>query len=201
MAHVVVKIGGCNGSGKTSVVRALFEAYDLEPQYDFGSKKISAYVAPLATGPQLVVLGSYKNVCGGMDTISDKDVRLALVKQYAKPGNVVIYEGLITGKTYGAMGALSEEDDQAGKWLYTFMNTPFAICVNRVLARRAAAGNMNPFDPERTMRPTFTSCERLPERVRVRGVHPEPLMLRHEQAPGTLAARVLKEALELYNAQ
>jgi hypothetical protein len=110
-----------------------------------------------------MVLGSYASTCGGMDSISDKEERLAFVKYACKPGRIVVFEGLITGKTYGKLGELSEAHykRKAGRWLYAFMDTPFDVCAARVLQRRAAAGNANPFDPERTMRSTFTSCEHL----------------------------------------
>lgn len=197
MAHAVVKIGGCNGSGKTSVVRALLESNGNEPQYDLKPNKPSAYIRKLATGQKLVILGSYENVCGGMDTISDKYDRLNLVRKYARHGNIVVYEGLITGKTYGAMGEMSEEPNQRGRWLYTFMDTPWEVCVARVHARRIAKGNLSPLDPERTLRPTFGSCDRLPGRVAKLGHR--VLMLDHRKTAAQLSTILLDQAQALYD--
>lgn len=156
----VVKIGGCNGSGKTSIVRHILDSNNFEKVGT--NSKTTAYKASLEIPHYkervpFVILGSYTNQCGGMDTISDKLDRLALLEQYNDGENVVIYEGLITGKTYGAMGAISEREDQKGKWLYVYMDTPFDTCVHRVLERRAAKGSNSEFNPERTMRPTFKS--------------------------------------------
>jgi len=176
---VVVKIGGTNGSGKTSVARALIEQYEHNPI--MGSKKIEAYKVSTELPMPVYLLGSYVNVCGGMDGISDKHDRLALVRKYAVPGNIVVYEGLITGKTYGAMGAMSEEPQQRGCWLYTFMDTPYEVCVGRILDRRRARGNYAPFDPERTVRATFNSCVSTARRAAAEG-H-DVLMLDHTQPP------------------
>lgn len=155
---LVVKIGGCNGSGKTSLVRALMAELNAQPiTHPTKPKKHIAYVGK--NRRPVYILGSYQNSCGGMDTISDKHERFALVEQYAQPGNVVVFEGLITGKTYGALGELSERPGHKGKWVYTFMDTPFEVCVKRVLQRRKAAGNHAEFDPERTMRSTFKAVQ------------------------------------------
>lgn len=175
---MIVKLGGCNGSGKTTLMRGLMDLWEFKPLTTKGTKTTAYSAAVKPTDlmahlfKQVIVLGSYATVCGGMDTISDKHERLALVEQYTGPlhaDKLVFYEGLITGKTYGAMGALSEASSVP--WLYTFMDTPFDVCVKRVLARRAAKGNNAPFDPERTMRPTYKSCLTVARRAAAIG-HP-----------------------------
>lgn len=159
----VVKLGGCNGSGKTTIARAVLELSNAKPEHDakIGTKNPNWYLGEY-DGHRVAVLGSYETVCGGMDTISDKDDRFNFVKKMAKGFDIVFFEGLITGKTYGALGELSEKHfDKDILWLYAFMDTPFNVCVKRVLKRRKERGALGAFDPERTMRPTFTSCERL----------------------------------------
>lgn len=213
---VVTKLGGCNGSGKTSVARALMKLVKAEP--GFVTSRADHYYEGRApkTGVPVIILGSYEKVCGGMDTISDKDDRLALVKAHAKLGRIVFFEGLITGKTYGALGALSEEHVAAkgkahGAWLYAFMDTPFEECVRRTEQRRAAAAAEKgkqpaPLDPERTLRPTFDSCEHLWEKLvgtRKAKIGPQPyphptLRLDHTQTPDKLAKVLLARAEKLY---
>lgn len=190
----VVKIGGCNGSGKTSIVRGVLSHIGCTP--GIGSK-VSGYKFPYDTAT-VAVLGDYspERACGGMDTITDKDQRLGLVKSNARDGQIVFYEGLITGKTYGAMGALS--DRQKGHWIYAFMDTPFEVCVERVLQRRKAKGNDAPFDPERTMRPTFKSCASVAARAAAEGHR--VVMIDHRLKPATAAKKLLTLALEHYHA-
>ncbi len=154
---LVVKIGGCNGSGKTSIIASIIEEFKFTP-FEVKGKKVLAYRAVINKIPYYI-LGSYHTACGGMDTISNKEEVRALVEKYAQPHteNVVIFEGLITGKTYGYLGNLSEGKDHMGRWLYAFMDTPFDVCADRVLRRRRAKGNDSPFDAERTMRSTYKS--------------------------------------------
>lgn len=196
---MIVKIGGCNGSGKTSLMRGLMDIWNFVPVPVDPAKiggKVARYEA-LIKEPELmahlftkvVVLGDYRNVCGGMDTISDKEVRYAMVESWVKDKKaLVLFEGLITGKTYGALGSLSEAS--AVPWLYTYMDTPFDVCVERVLARRKAAGNTAPFDPERTMRPTFKSCQSTAARAKQLG-HPV-FMVNHKLNPTKAAKELLK---------
>lgn len=194
---LVVKIGGCNGSGKTSLVRALIAELNLQPvQHPTKPKRISAYTGKL--GAHTVwVLGSYANTCGGMDTISDKHERMALVKQYAIPKskNIVIFEGLITGKTYGALGTLSCDEGHYGNWIYAFMDTPFNECVRRVLERRINAGNDAPFDPTRTMLSTFKSVQSVRAKASSEKYH-SVYDIKHNQKPG-VAARLLLQNIQI----
>lgn len=201
---LVIKLGGTNGSGKTSVARALLEKYKMTP---IEHKKGRPYVYG-GDGPKdhrVIVLGPYVTACGGCDAISDKHDRLALLREYADPTSdrIVFYEGLITGKTYGAMGAMSEEVGQKGRWLYAFMDTPFEVCVERVRNRRyegAIAKNASPeeallhanaLDAERTMRPTFKSIISTEQRAREAG-H-QTLWLPHDKTPAQIVAKLMKQ--------
>jgi len=185
---IVVKLGGTNGSGKTSIARALMEMMGQSIARHHGGK-IQAYSGKVE-GRVWAILGNYENVCGGMDTISDKNIRLAMVRHWAENAHVdvVFFEGLITGKTYGAFGAMSEEPQHIGKWLYAFMDTPFEECVARVTQRRQAKGNEAPFDAERTMRPTYKAVNSVALRAATVGhtVYKVPYQLTPAQAASSL---------------
>lgn len=204
---VVVKIGGVNGSGKTTLAKGLISNLKMRP-YPSQVKKPEAYIADYKDF-RVVLLGSYENVCGGMDTISDKDERYNLVKKYAKKNTILFFEGLITGKTFGALGGLSDSHVQKkkGRWIYAFMDTPFEVCVERVLGRRAAAAaakgkEPTEFDPERTMRPTYNSCVRLAEKLRERrcgaGLKHKVVELEHRQAGEKMATNLLNRAIRVF---
>lgn len=196
----VIKIGGCNGSGKSSLVRALMdlaaEGTMATRTFRVKSSKAEAYtVEPTAqprkyTRPQMVILGDYSTACGGMDGISDKNDRIALLEKYAVENNIVVYEGLITGKTYGAMGEISEREGHKGNWLYVYMDTPFDVCVQRVLQRRQQKGNHNAFDPERTMRPTYKAILATSKRAAAEG-H-SVYWINHKFTPQQASANLLQ---------
>ena len=203
---IVVKLGGTNGSGKTSVARALLGrmkgclALGTLPN----SKKFKGYGGTI-DGKFWSVLGSYETACGGMDTISDKNIRLDLIKaEILNDENaVVFFEGLITGKTYGAIGELSEVDNGA-RWMYAFMDTPFEVCVERVLARRQEAAKLKGslggmagafnFNPERTMRPTYKSVQAVAKRATAQGHR--VVWLPHKLAPPQVAQFLVNKVEE-----
>jgi hypothetical protein len=204
----VIKLGGCNGSGKTSVAKAVMDLAEVMPFRWTGNRKSPNFYDGQWQGRPVVVLGSYESACGGMDTISDKDERVAMIKwaiENIDDNGIVFFEGLMTGKTYGALGAMSEVHKAMGTpWLYAFLDTPFEVCVERVLTRRKAAGNHEPFDPERTMRSTFDSCLHLREKLQGERVGRTPIptdhpvmVLKHNQKPAALARQLLTRAEKL----
>jgi hypothetical protein len=184
---VVVKIGGCNGSGKSTLAFALLD-FPHKPFYDdlVPKGKVAGYIVQHPKA-KIRVLGRYESACGGIDSVGNVDVWAPLAKKYSTDATVdiVFLEGLMSGKVYGQLGAWSERPDQKGRWLYAFMDTPFDICVERVLARRHARGNLAPFDPERTMRSTFRGVQGAERLARAAG-H-TVMMLDHTTSP---AARI-----------
>lgn len=193
---IVVKLGGTNGSGKTAVARALI---GMQLENEVSSKANYGFIHNLRWS----ILGSYRNSYRGMDTINDKIERLELVRNTIEGvgSDVVFFEGLITGKTYGAFGAMSDEPAQKGKWIYAFMDTPFDVCVDRVLQRRALAaqakgrpqGPVQPFNPERTMRPTYKAVHAAAKRALAAGHR--VLWLPHQYKPPEIA-QILVDAVE-----
>lgn len=194
---VIIKMAGTSGSGKTSVVRALIKGLNMTPLGD--GPKPEAYVAPAPWSDtverQLVVLGPYVNVCGGMDCLTNQSAKMALLTKYAAAENVVVFEGLITGGTYGEMGELSETPGHKGRWIYAFMDTPLKVCSERVLSRRLERGNVKPFDPYRTLAPKHKYIARLAERVTELG-H-TVMTLHHELRPIDLADQLLVAAHDM----
>lgn len=158
---VVVKLGGCNGSGKSTLAFALLD-FPHTPFYDdiVPGGKVAGYIIEHPKA-RIRLLGRYETACGGIDALGNVDIWAALAKKYSADYTVdiVFLEGLMSGKVYGQLGAWSERPEQRGRWVYCFMDTPFEVCVERVLARRRAKGNLAPFDPERTMRSTFRGVE------------------------------------------
>ena len=141
---MIIKLAGANGSGKSTLARAFIKHWNLKPVTWPGKSKIKLYQARIAhpSFKQAVVLGDYTNACGGMDGVSNKDVRLAMVAEYTTrqyKSTLLLFEGVLLGVTYGAMGELSERS--AVPWLYAFLTTPYEECVRRVEQRRQAKGN------------------------------------------------------------
>jgi adenylate kinase family enzyme len=143
----VIKIHGCSGAGKTTLVRAIMSKYGAVPCYPEDSKATKPEAYETAAKIGAYILGSYENVCGGMDTISDVRDALKLIDKYYRRGHV-IHEGLLQSTYYGVMGEHSKPFGQ--NYIYAFLNTPVEVCITRIMQRRADAGNTRPWDPNKT---------------------------------------------------
>lgn len=172
----VIKIHGVNGSGKSTLARAFLE------HFDFRVEKFEHYTSNIAKIPEesklfncgvrrLVVLGKYNVACGGLDTIVNQEAKMAALKKYARNDTLVVIEGILPSTTYGEMGKFSEQLGQKGNWLYVFLNTPFEICVDRIIARRLEKGNFKDFDPNRSMAPKIKAIEAVKRKAEERGQH------------------------------
>jgi hypothetical protein len=120
-------------------------------------------------------LGSYEQSCGGVDTLDSADTVMRLIDKYHILGHVV-FEGLLQSTYYGRMGAHSVQygDD----YIYAFLDTPIDLCLERVVARRAASGRNNKFNPQLT-RDKHATIDALRRKLE-RGTH-RVVVLQHDK--------------------
>lgn len=162
MKHQIVNIRGCNGSGKTTLVRRFIEKLPTQPLGGKPSRPLGYRVDASAWGIEtpVFIIGSYENTCGGADGISTQEqIADRTVKAYGH-GHVLV-EGLLMSKS-SAGGHVAPVLKEHGA-IFGFLDTPWDVCLQRVLGRRAAAGNDKPFDPEKTMRSAYEQCHRSAE--------------------------------------
>jgi thymidylate kinase len=155
---MIINIRGTSGSGKSSLVRDLMSAAeDTEPiqpsAYPYTGKQVIGYgLDGLDTFDQrdVHVVGRYETPCGGCDGIKTQDEVCQRVRRMSRMGHVV-FEGLLISHIYGRYKALHEELATPNQpYLWFFLDTPLDICLSRVQARRASAGNDKPLDPTNT---------------------------------------------------
>jgi hypothetical protein len=97
------------------------------------------------------IIGSYKNTCGGCDTIPTQDLACSLVRHFSQFGHV-LFEGLLMSHLFARYAALYNELTSAGeKFVVAYMDTPLELSVERVKQRRLAAGNTKEFNPQNTI--------------------------------------------------
>ena len=140
---MVVNVRGTSGSGKTYAVRYVMDQLHARPVRGNKSKKPLYY--ELDGG--VYVIGSYENVCGGCDTISDMDTVMARVEGCASKGSV-IFEGLLVTGSYGRWLEVSKR--VGGDFVWAFLDTPLDVCIERIMARRQARGDFRPLNPKNT---------------------------------------------------
>lgn len=146
---MLVKIHGTSGAGKSTIAFNLLEASVMEPvKMGENPKKPEAYEIRLPNSAiPTYVLGSYENQCGGMDGIVSVQHQAQLIHKYAEMGNVV-YEGLLMSTYYGGLGR--EMEMYGDNHIWAFLDTPIDVCIDRVKARRLAAGNERPLNERNT---------------------------------------------------
>jgi predicted ABC-type ATPase len=155
---------GTNGSGKTTIVRAV--TAKLTKLKDYTTRNgvfTTIYTTP--KGEAVAVIGKYNNTCGGCDTVKRvRDVidAIAEVSLHAH----VLFEGLIVGSLQQLTKDIADACPHAVLHARALSTTPDE-CIERVLARRVAAGNDKPFDPTKSLltkvKPVISAARKLDE--------------------------------------
>ena len=191
MKHQIVNIRGCNGSGKTTLVRRFL---DRLPSTPLGGKpgRPAGYrvdASPWGLALPVFVVGSYENACGGTDGIKTQEEIAERTLKAHGAGHVLV-EGLLMSKS--SAGGHVAPILKAHGAIFGFLDTPWDTCLQRVLGRRAAAGNDKPFDPDKTMRSAFEQCHRSAELLTQAGGY-DVRWIDHLNAVGTVV-QYLKDA-------
>lgn len=148
---MIINIRGTNGSGKTTLARALIGA-DPQPV------DLIRYNAPTKRDPQrrlavegygrpggFLAIGSYKQGCGGMDTIPSFDLQhQAIRKAYDWDGMAgerprhVVCEGVLASTVFGSWGNFFSGFNK-DEVLIAYLDTPLEVCLERIRERQIAA--------------------------------------------------------------
>lgn len=195
--NMIVNIRGTSGSGKTHLVRELMAAMTDVGSIQNGGK-VEGYRGHLRypdieTRAGLVedvhtisILGKYETACGGCDTIKTQAEILGRVSSYSTIGSVV-FEGLLISVIFESyrqlascwntpyftmekhmVKALRRELETFPPFVFAFLDTPLNVCIDRVKARRLAAGNTKPLDETNT-RAKWDTCRRVAEKFKEAG--------------------------------
>lgn len=168
MKHQIVNIRGCNGSGKTTIVRRFLEKLSVQPLGGKPGRPAGYQVdaSPWGINAPVFVVGSYENACGGADGINTQEEIAERVTK-AHPMGHVLVEGLLMSKSSdkGHVAPILKEHGA----IFAFLDTPWDVCLERVLNRRKEAGNEKPFDPDKTMRSAYEQCHRSHELLTLAG--------------------------------
>lgn len=136
---MIVNIRGTNGSGKSTVARALIGmAQPAVPVYGvLGPRQPEAYRLALpGCVRSAAVLGPYLAPTGGCDCLASYAQLVGLLEKYRRTGHVV-FEGAWLSDAWGRVGAYL--DGHSADVLLAFMDTPLDVCLQRLTARRVEA--------------------------------------------------------------
>lgn len=147
----IVSIRGTHGSGKSTIVRKILDKYPHTPRQKIGAKRPEGYLVNLPNGRNLAVLGPYHTACGGCDAVQPYSTILELLAEAAGRGYDVLLEGALVSSSYGSVGHAMNTHALAGDTaVFAFLDTPLQTCLDRIKARRAVKGNLEPLDPKNT---------------------------------------------------
>lgn len=156
---MIINIRGTNGSGKTTLARELI-APDPQPidlaQYDSPTKKEpnrQRFVEGWGqAGPgSFLAIGSYKQGCGGMDTIPSFELQqlaVLVARDWEKEGRPItgdrpehiVCEGVLASTVAGSwLEFFKSPVFDAGEVLVAYLDTPLELCLERITARQIAA--------------------------------------------------------------
>jgi hypothetical protein len=183
----IVAIKGTNGSGKSSVVRALVAHLGKAATLRFQNK--NAGYRCTYEDAALFVLGKYESACGGLDSSFSyggaADDLLLCLDALAAKGHVVC-EGVIAITSYGfgrVTGFADEQKAKGNRVIFARLDTPAELCVERVRHRREEVGNFKPFNPEKLIH-KYESVLKSQEKLQQAGY--DARVLPHEEPLQTL---------------
>jgi ABC-type dipeptide/oligopeptide/nickel transport system ATPase component len=175
---VIIKVLGASGSGKSTVVRAVMGKYVLREDIHEAGRRRPIATRLKSSGRALFVPGHYEIACGGADTIGDLATLYALVRSYAKAGDV-LYEGLTLSDTADRVLALARDFPLT----VVHLKTPLSVCVERVRQRVGAHGRPSIMSADSIAR-MHDKCERDAKRMRGEGLSVVSALT--EEAPGVI---------------
>jgi thymidylate kinase len=155
---VIINLRGTSGSGKTTAVRSFlnFPANTLHRKVTSPKGKTTEKVAGYQIYPPrlhnpLYLVGSYENVCGGLDGVGTQDDCAKLITKAYLFGNVLC-EGLLLSSVSSGATVPAAMIEAAGKdrVIFAFIDTPLEVCLDRVRARRQERGETKPFNETNT---------------------------------------------------
>lgn len=191
---MIINIRGTSGSGKSTLVYKFMDDYPVDKILN-EKGKVQDYVAHTPWG-QFFILGRYETQCGGCDTIKTQDEICDRIRKYVRKGHV-IFEGLLVSGIATRYFELAEELFEikyGAPFIMAFLDTPYELCIERIIERRKERGNTKELNPTNTKN-KFATNEKIkgqcPQRL-IRGVCRE---LDHTNAYPQLLSIIEEHAL------
>lgn len=153
MKPQVVSIRGTHGSGKSTIVKKILDKYPHVPKfYNPEDKRPYGYEVTLSPLKRLFVVGPYHTACGGCDAVQPYSDIWPMVHSANVAGMHVLFEGALVSSSYGSIGHAMHalQESGAADCTFAFLDTPLVTCLDRIAARRAAKGNLEPVNPHNT---------------------------------------------------
>lgn len=183
---MIFQLRGCSGSGKTWVVRELFDNYETKPIKDKSGNIVGYYLKEL----NLFIVGKYTTSCGGCDTISTQDETVERVEKAVKKGYNVLFEGLIASHIAKRYAELYFRHPDTTYFI--FLNTDLEKCREQITERRRKNG-MDTSKVAKNVEKDYTSTMRSRINMKDMGVPKKNLRLLSSSDSLAFILKKLKE--------
>ncbi|UQS95120.1 nucleoside triphosphate hydrolase [Pseudanabaena phage Pam3] len=154
---MIINIRGTNGSGKTTLARDLIgerpNPIDLlhYPSPTKRDPERMAWVEGWGGRTDFIAVGSYKQGCGGLDTVPSFDLQQRAIRvahdwkrengtalMAGTRPRFVIAEGVLASTVFGSWGNFFAGFNK-DEVLIAYLDTPLEVCLERITARQIAA--------------------------------------------------------------
>ena len=178
----IYQIRGTNGSGKSTLVRGFIKGDPAAPANRPGVPDspmmvdLVSYAAPLKMNPQrrkyvegygsmepgldIIVVGSYRTACGGLDGVNSFDRQFRAIRQavrllsgHTEPPaeGAVLCEGVLASTVAGSWFKFAKELRTVQietRMAFCYLDTPVEVCLERIRKRQEAAGKVRPINEQ-----------------------------------------------------
>lgn len=174
----IYNLRGTNGSGKTTLARSFIAGdpaavpnrpgvegsptvvdltwYDSPTKADPGRRKaVEGYCSPhLLPNTDVLVVGSYRTACGGLDAVPDfkttfaaLDGAVRICRDHPRAEHqAIVCEGVLASTVWGSWGEYAAGLDlvhgEGVDFAFCYLDTPLEVCLERIRKRQEAAGRV-----------------------------------------------------------
>lgn len=133
MKPILVNVRGCNGSGKTTVLRSFVRPDARVVPFDVPDHKPVPVTVGNVEERAFALVGDYtKGGCAGLDRVKTQAAAKYIIERATQVADVVLFEGVLVSTVFEPWLQWSR---QQGGMTWAFMNTPLDECLKRIYAR------------------------------------------------------------------
>lgn len=136
---MILNIRGANGAGKTTLARGFIppNTKTVELAHYMAKKdKAKTVIGYHDDRNDVIVCGSYRTGCGGMDTMPNFEVARQAIEKAAFSASHVIAEGVLASTVYESWHLFARALQERGKvFAFVYLHTPLDECLRRIYAR------------------------------------------------------------------